>query len=275
MHGIHVHAAGSTGTDHAAYATYGSRWQAWDNRKMEERYYGPDLALVHHLGFGFHADRCAPGVIELLRPVADGGGLVVELGCGTGRLTEHLVDGGHRVLATDASPAMLDLARTHVAGAEGIESLRLPDDAIPAADAIVAVGHPLNYLPDVGSIVRAVESIGKALLPGGVVVFDICDLEWGRARADQPTEVSYGQGWVLITEYCAPSPDRFDRLMTMFIEGEDGTWRRSVEAHGNVLIDSSTIPAILRACGVEAEVGHTLGAEVMPTGLHVVTGRRH
>ena len=32
---------------------------AW--RTPHESYYRADLALVHHLGFGFHADDCAPG----------------------------------------------------------------------------------------------------------------------------------------------------------------------------------------------------------------------
>jgi hypothetical protein len=39
-------------------------------------YYRRDLALVHHLGFGFHADDCAPGILELLQPVRDRDGLV-------------------------------------------------------------------------------------------------------------------------------------------------------------------------------------------------------
>jgi trans-aconitate methyltransferase len=78
--------------------------------KPGEPYYRADLALVHHLGFGFHADDCAPGVLELLAPVRERDGLVVELGCGSGLLTRYLVDAGHRVIATDASPAMLDLA---------------------------------------------------------------------------------------------------------------------------------------------------------------------
>jgi hypothetical protein len=38
-----------------------------------------DLALVHHLGFGFHSDACAPGIVGLLRPVRERDGLVVEL----------------------------------------------------------------------------------------------------------------------------------------------------------------------------------------------------
>jgi SAM-dependent methyltransferase len=55
-------------------------------------YYRSDLALVHDLGFGAHAERCAPGVLALLEPVRRRRGLVLELGCGTGLLTRLLVD---------------------------------------------------------------------------------------------------------------------------------------------------------------------------------------
>jgi len=102
---------------------------------------------VHHKGFGFHADDCAPGILGLLSSAREHNGLVVELGCGSGLLTRHLLDGGHRVIATDASPAMLDLARDVASDAEEIRRLTLPDDPIPEADAIVSVGHALSTCP--------------------------------------------------------------------------------------------------------------------------------
>ena len=46
-------------------------------------YYRPDLALVHGRGFGRHAARCAPGILDLLFEVRAQDGLVVELGCGS------------------------------------------------------------------------------------------------------------------------------------------------------------------------------------------------
>ena len=147
-------------------------------------YYRRSLALVHHLGFGFHADGCAPGVLAHLEPVRERRGLVVELGCGSGLLTKHLVDAGHRVIATDASPDMLELARDHAAGAEGFSVLVLPDDPIPPADAIVSVGHTLNYLPDEAAIDRALVAAARALNPDGLLLLDLCDLEWGEARRD-------------------------------------------------------------------------------------------
>lgn len=109
-------------------------------------YYRHDLALVHHLGFGFHAEACAPGILALLEPVLERSGLVVELGCGSAALTRHLLDAGHRVIATDASPAMLDLARQHAREAEDIRQVVLPDDPLPPADAI-GLGRPRPQLP--------------------------------------------------------------------------------------------------------------------------------
>jgi SAM-dependent methyltransferase len=61
---------------------------------------------VHARGFGQHADRCAPGILELLSPVRGlRDGLVLELGCGSGALTRHLLAAGHRVIATDGAGA--------------------------------------------------------------------------------------------------------------------------------------------------------------------------
>jgi 2-polyprenyl-3-methyl-5-hydroxy-6-metoxy-1,4-benzoquinol methylase len=106
-------------------------------------YYRRDLALAHHLGFGFHAEACAPGILALLAPVLARGGLVLELGCGSGLLTRDLTSAGHRVVATDASPAMLELARGYAPRAD-IRQLALPADPLPRADAVVSVGHVLS-----------------------------------------------------------------------------------------------------------------------------------
>jgi SAM-dependent methyltransferase len=237
-------------------------------------YYRRDLALVHHRGFGFHADACAPGIVKLLEPVRERDGLVVEIGCGSGLLTRYLVDAGHRVVATDASPAMLDLAREVVGDAEDIRSLVLPDDPIPPADAIVGVGHCLNYLPDAAAIDRALVAIAQALLPGGILAIDLCDLEWGEARRDDANRGWVGEDWAIVSEFSTPTPDRFVRQMASFIREDDGSWRRDDERHDNVLIDTSLVPALLAEQGVEASVGSSFGSETFPVGLRAIVGHR-
>ena len=208
-----------------------------------EPYYRRDLALVHHLGFAFHADLCAEGILALVEPVRARGGVVVELGCGSGLLTRHLVDAGHRVIGTDASPAMLELARNHAPGAEDIRQLVLPDDPIPPADAIVSVGHVLSYLPDEASIDRALVGIAEALGPDGIVAVDICDVEWGERRRGAPTLGRVGDDWAIVTESSVPTPSRFVRQITVFVRNDDGSWRRDDERHENVLVDTARIPA--------------------------------
>ena len=238
-------------------------------------YYRRDLALVHHLGFGFHADACAPDILTLLEPIGARGGLVVELGCGSGLLTKYLVEAGHQVIATDASPAMVDIARDYARGAEAVHQLTLPDDPIPDADAIVSIGHVLSYLPDETAINRALIAIAEALRPDGVVAIDLCDLEWGASRQGAPAFGRATDDWAIVTVFDVPAPNRFVRDMAIFVRNDDGSWRRDDERHDNVLVDTAAVPGLLAEHGVEAAVASSFGSEQLPTGLRTIIGRRH
>lgn len=241
---------------------------------IADAYYRRDLALVHHRGYAFHADACAPGIAALLESVRERDGLVVEVGCGSGLLTRHLLDAGHRVIATDASPAMLELARAGAPDAEDVRLVRLPDDPIPDADAIVSVGHAVNYLPDEPAVDRALIAIAEALRPGGILAIDVCDLAWGEARRDWSNQGRVGDDWAIITQFSVPSANRFVREMTIFVKNDDGSWRRDDERHDNVLIDTTLVPGLLAHHAVEAQVRPSFGTEQLPTGLRAIVGHR-
>lgn len=239
-----------------------------------EPYYRADLALVHDRGFAFHAARCAPGILALLAPVRERAGTVLELGCGSGLLTKHLVDAGHRVLATDASDAMLDLARERVPDAAEVRRLVLPDDPLPEVDAVVGVGHVLNYLPDAESVRRGLVAAASALRPGGVLALDLCDLRWNEAHRDAPPLARVTDDWAIVTEFSVPAPDAFVRRITVFVRQDDDSWRRDDERHDNVLVDTAGVPALLAEHGVDAVLGTAFGAERLPDGLVTVVGAR-
>ena len=235
-------------------------------------YYQHDLALVHARGFGQHADRCAPGVLDLLAPVR--GGLVLEVGSGAGALTRHLLAAGHRVIATDASADMLSLARAALGEGADLRLVTLPGDPLPAADAIVSVGHVISYLPDARAVDAALVGMAEALRPGGVLAIDICDLEFGRIRAGMENVGRSGPDWAVISEFSAPTPDRYIRDITTFVPDGAGAWRRGRELHENVLVDTSLIPALLARHGVRATVRTGFGATELPPGMRAVTGVR-
>ena len=90
---------------------------------------------------------------------------MLEVGCGSGLLTKHLTDAGHRVIATDASPAMLDIARSHAPDAIDHRVLALPDDPLPEADAIVSTGHALSYIDTQPRVEAALVACARALRP--------------------------------------------------------------------------------------------------------------
>ena len=240
----------------------------------EDSYYRRDLALVHHRGFGLHAQACVPGILALLEPVRSREGIVLELGCGSGLLTRELTAAGHRVIATDASPAMLELAHSYAPAAEDIRTLVLPGDPLPPADAVVSVGHVLNYLPDEPAIDQALTAIARALRPGGLFAIDICDLEYGQARRDAPSTGLVHDDWAIITQFSLPEPHRFIRQITTFVRGDDRSWRRDDERHHNVLIDTARVPTLLAAEGIHVQVASAFGTEQLPAGLRVLIGRR-
>lgn len=237
-------------------------------------YYRSALARVHHEGFGFHGDACAPGILAKLRPVRERGGVVLELGCGSGALTRHLAAAGHHVIATDASPAMLALAREAVPGVEEFRLLALPDQP-PAADAIVSVGHVLSYLPNALAVERTFRAIAAALRPGGVLAVDLLDRTYRPARAGKAPVAMVKDEWAVFLAFDSPDPETYARDITTFVRSASGAWQRDRERHVNVLVDTSDVVRLLAEEGVEAETARGFDdGQRLEEGLFAITGMR-
>jgi SAM-dependent methyltransferase len=237
-------------------------------------YYRRDLALAHHLGYRRYADGCAAGILALLDPIRRKEGLVLELGCGSGALTRHLAEAGHRVVATDASPAMLELAQGTVPGAEEIRLLTLPGDPLPECDAVVSVGHVLSYLPDEASLEAALVAAAESLRPGGVFALDLLDLRYGDDLEPDETRGRVGDDWAVVSRLSRPAGNLYVRDITTFVRNEDGSWRRDDERHENVLVDTSRVPDLLAPYGVNVGVAESFGEEELPNGVVAILGGR-
>ena len=88
---------------------------------------------------------------------------VLELGAGTGLLTQTLVAQGHRVVATDPSPEMLGRLRERVTpysvGVSGAEAIPAPDRSID----VVVCAQSFHWFDHE----RALPEIARVLRPGG------------------------------------------------------------------------------------------------------------
>src|SRR5947209_5688592 len=164
--------------------------------------YREDLAYIHDVGFGGFARQSAPGLLGLLRGAGVAGGLVVDLGCGSGLWARELVGAGYAVLGIDLSAAMLAIARARVPGAEFRQGSFLDAD-LPRCDAVTAVGEIFNYLFDDangrGALARFFGRVHRALRPGGVFVFDVAGP--GRGGGRGPRQKNWqGEDWAILLE---------------------------------------------------------------------------
>lgn len=100
---------------------------------------------------------------------------VLELGCGTGRITRVLADGASLVVGVDLSPEMLALARDRVGDHPAVHLLRADMRTLRLArtfDRVVAANDPFAHLVSDDDRHRAVSAAARHLAPGGRFVLE-------------------------------------------------------------------------------------------------------
>ncbi|HEY3465038.1 MAG TPA: class I SAM-dependent methyltransferase [Amycolatopsis sp.] len=127
------------------------------------------------------ADGCSVEVYLLLPPAGEPeivhaavppGASILELGCGTGRVTHPLLDLGHDVVAVDDSPAMLAHVRAETVCVR-IEEL----DLGRKFDAVLLGSHLINTAREADR--RAMLAAARRhLAPGGRLVVEWHPPEW-------------------------------------------------------------------------------------------------
>jgi SAM-dependent methyltransferase len=212
--------------------------------------YRDDLAYIHDVGFGQFAKQAAIELLGHLRRTANRQGLVVDLGCGSGILSEAVSDAGFRVVGFDISCGMIDLARERVPQAEFHEASFL-DVPLPSAIAVAAIGEVFNYCFDRHNtrqrLWRLFGRVFDALAAGGLFLFDVATP--GRVPGGLQHGYTEGPGWAcLYTAVEDARRKRLTRTITSFRQVGD-LYRRDHEVHQLQLLDRAEVRARLRAVG--------------------------
>src|SRR5699024_9690389 len=106
----------------------------------------------------------------------DQGGTVLELGAGTGRVTEALLAAGHEVVAVDASGAMLKRARSRLGSSPQLELVQADMRTLSLGrrfDLVIAPFNTLMHLNTLDDQDAALTAVGAHLAPGGLFAFDV------------------------------------------------------------------------------------------------------
>lgn len=115
---------------------------------------------------------------------------VLELGCGTGRITRVLAGAGSRVVGLDVSPEMLERARARLADRAPVHLVRGDMRRLPVAGPfglVVAAADPFAHLIEDADRARTLEEVARVLHPRGRFLGEMHWLTPGLlARARRP-----------------------------------------------------------------------------------------
>ncbi len=114
---------------------------------------------------------------HLLSTELDKGASVLEMGCGTGRLLQHLVPQDFVLSGIDMSPGMLAVARQRLAGSKKVVTFEEAiADEMPFRDATFDAVYSIlvvNLIPDYQ---KSFEEVARLLKPGGLFIFNVPNL---------------------------------------------------------------------------------------------------
>jgi len=103
------------------------------------------------------------------------GQIAADIGCGTGFITEGLVQRGLEVIAVDGSQAMLSEMKQKFAGQDSIDYRLGEAGSLPIQDETVDYAFANMYLHHVELPPEAIKEMARILKPGGILV--ITDLD--------------------------------------------------------------------------------------------------
>lgn len=125
-----------------------------------------------HMAVDF-ARRVMPALEQLVLRKLPPGAALLDLCCGSGRVTQALVERGFRVTGVDASEPMLRLARRHAPSAEFVLADMCTLALASTYDAVVSTFNALAHALTFSHLQRVLGNAHAALSPGGVIVFDL------------------------------------------------------------------------------------------------------
>jgi len=130
------------------------------------------------------------------------GGRVLELGCGSGRLTIPIAQAGVDIVGLDLSKPMLERARAKASDTgvkvEFIEadmrSFELPDKFA----AILIPGNSLLHLVSIDDLKQCLMCVRRHLAPRGRLIFDVS--KWALSRFDTQRHPQFQTGDISVDE---------------------------------------------------------------------------
>lgn len=210
-------------------------------------------------------------------------GLIAELGCGTGTLTELLANAGYDMIGIDNSPEMLELAQEKKTKSGNNILYLLQDmrefELYGTVRGIISFCDSLNYITSPDDLLQIFRLVNNYLDPGGYFIFDFhtryyyADVLGENTIAEDRESMSfiwdnYYDEESLLNEYS----------LSIFVQEDNGLYRKFQEEHFQRAYTLEEIQALINQSGLVFESAYDELSTEPPhqksTRIHVIA-REH
>ena len=182
-------------------------------------------------------EEWAEYLAELLQEYDIEDGLVLDLGCGTGSLTEILATKGYDMIGADGSAEMLEIAMEKKAQS-GHDILYLLQDMrefelYGTVRAVVSVCDCVNYITDEKELEQVFRLVNNYLDPEGIFIFDFnTEYKYKEILGEQTIAEDREDCSFIWDNYYYEDENMNEYELTLFIKEQDSNlYRKYQEMH--------------------------------------------
>ena len=208
---------------------------------------------------------------ELLKEYGVQDGLVLDLGCGTGTMTELLAADGYDMIGVDNSEEMLEIAREKQIKS-GHEILYLLQDMrefelYGTVGAVFSICDSLNYITEPEELKQVFRWVNNYLDPGGIFIFDFnTEYKYREVLGDQTIAESREDCSFIWDNYYYEEERINEYELSLFIrEGDSELYRKYQETHFQKAYDLETMKRLITQSGLEYITAYDAFTKEAPT----------
>ena len=180
-------------------------------------------------------------------------GLLLDLGCGTGKLTRIMESFGYDMIGVDNSYEMLDMAKEQ---SEDSILYLMQDmrefELYGTVRGIYSACDCINYILDEDELREVFALVNNYLDPKGVFVFDInSPFKYRELLAENTFAETREEGCFIWENYYDEAEQINEYDLTLYIKAEDKKFLRFQEVHYQRCYELSTIKRLLEEAGME------------------------
>ena len=183
-------------------------------------------------------------------------GILLDLGCGTGSVTELLAESGFDMIGIDNSEEMLEIAMEK-REESGFDILYLLQDMrefelYGTVKGVVSICDSMNYILDDEDLLDVFKLVHNYLDNEGIFIFDMNTMyKYEQILADNTFAEDREESSFIWENYYDEEEEINQYDLSLFVQEEDGRYRKYEETHLQRAYEQQCVEELIKESGLE------------------------